>query len=249
MKYLILGPGALAFYTLLGYMVKNHEMLEEVEEISGASSGALLGFLLLSNKTPKEIFDLTINMDLKEIIKVDLKSFISSFGFIGHDLIKEKMKEVWGGNPTFKELPKKFYVSAFCINTLEVEYFSSDTHPDMHVVDAVCASISIPMMFSTYEYNGKKYVDGAMNEVMPVLPFLNKNFNDVLLLHIDMNVKMPVDLTNLFSYLRCVFLAGMKNRHMYPVPIIRFDVSHINIIDLYGPIEDRLRLFMIGYTK
>ncbi len=230
-------------------MVNHADMLDEVEEISGASSGALLGFLLLSNKSPKEIFDLTINMDLKEIIKVDLKSFISSFGFIGHDLIKEKMKEVWGGDPTFKELPKKFHVSAYCINTLEVEYFSSDTHPDMHVIDAICASISIPVMFSTYEYNGKKYVDGAMNEVMPVFPFLNKNFNDVLLLHIDIDTHPPADLTSLFSYLRCVFLTGMKHRHVYPVPIIRFNVTNINIIDLYGPIEDRLRLFMIGYTK
>ena len=180
MRYLVIGPGALAFYALLGYITKIEDKLIEVEEISGSSSGAILAFFLLSGKSLKEIFDLTINVNAEELTKVDLKTFINSFGFINHELIKQKLVELWGGNPTFKELPKKLYVSAYCLNTLEVEYFSRDTHPDMYVIDAVCASMSIPIIFMPYEYNGKKYIDGSTTEDLPVLPFLHKNFSDLL---------------------------------------------------------------------
>ena len=56
MKYLILAPGGLSFYTLLGYLMRNQEQLKEVEEISGASSGAMIGFFLLSSKSLQEIY-------------------------------------------------------------------------------------------------------------------------------------------------------------------------------------------------
>jgi NTE family protein len=249
MKYLALAGGTLSFYALLGYMVKHKELLEEIEEISGASSGSILGFLLLSGKNPSEIFDMTINLDFSPMIKVDLKTFLTSFGFIGHDLIKEKLIELWGGNPTFKQLPKKFHVSAYCLNTLEVEYFSSDTHPNMHVVEAICASMSIPIMFSAYEYKGKRYTDGATNELMPLLPFLGKNSEDIIALEVASSpVSQPPDLTTLVDYLKCVCLTGMKNRHSYNIPTIQFNAPHINTFDLRGPIEDRLRLFMIGFS-
>jgi len=193
---------------------------------------------------------MTINMDFSSMIKVELKTFLTSFGFIGHALIKEKLIELWGGNPTFKQLPKKFHVSAYCLNTLEVEYFSSDTHPNMHVVEAICASISIPVMFSAYEYNGKKYTDGATNELMPLLPFLGKNSEDVIALETssDKATQPPSDLTTMVSYLKCICLTGMKNRHRYNIPTIQFETSHVNTFDLRGPVDDRLRLFMIGFS-
>jgi predicted acylesterase/phospholipase RssA len=247
MRYLVLGPGALAFYALLGYVSKHKDELEDVEEISGASAGAILGFLLLSKKTPQEIFDATINLNTEELTKVDLKTFINSFGFINHELIKQKLIELWGGNPTFKELPKKLYVSAYCLNTLEVEYFSRDTHPDMYVVDAVCASMSIPIMFTPYEIAGKKYIDGCTTEDLPVFPFLHKNFSDLLCVKITQEPR-NVKLDNMLDYLMCIATTSYKNRRTYDnVPIKRLDVTPIDVLNLRGPLEDRLKLFMMGY--
>jgi NTE family protein len=249
MKYLILGPGALGFYTMLGYLMKIESQLRDVEEISGASSGAILGFLMLSEKSLQEIFDLTINIDLSELTKVELKTFINSFGFINHELIKQKLIEIWGGNPTFKELSKKFHVSAYCLNTLEVEYFSRDTHPDMHVVDAVCASISIPVIFASYEYNGRRYMDGATNENIPAVPFLNKHYSDVLGVEVLTNFKCDAKIDTLLDYCKALALTGWKNKIDYKIPSIQLDIESINVLDFKAPLETRLRLFMLGYES
>jgi len=187
-------------------------------------------------------------MDFSEMTKVDLKTFINSFGFIHHEFIKRKLIELWGGNPTFKELKKKLYVSAYCLNTLEVEYFSRDTHPDMHVIDAVCASISIPIVFASFSYNGKKYVDGATNESIPAVPFLHKHFSDVMCVKILHNPSREMKIDTLLDYFKCIALTGYKNRQTYPtIPTITCDVSHINILDFKAPLEVRLQLYMIGY--
>ena len=249
MKYLILAPGGLSFYTLLGYLMRREEQLKEVEEISGSSSGAMIGFLLLSGKSLQEIFDATINIDISELAKVDLKTFINSFGFINHELIKQKLIEIWGGNPTFKELPKKFHVSAYCLNTLEVEYFSRDTHPDMHVVEALCASISIPVMFAAYTYKGKKYVDGATTECVPAGPFLHKNYSEVFCVNTKHAGDMKCDkIETMVDYFKRIALTGYKHRRRYDdIPGVMLDISHIDVLDFKASLETRLKLFTIGY--
>jgi predicted acylesterase/phospholipase RssA len=248
MKYLILSPGSLGFYTLLGYLTKIEHELDEVEEISGASAGAILGFLLLSKYSLKEILDVTLPIDLEELTKVDLKTFINSFGFINHELIKQKLIEIWGGNPTFSELPKKLHISAYCLNTLEVEYFSRDTHPDMRVTDAVCASISIPILFAAYDFNGKKYTDGGTSEYIPVMPFLHKNFSDVMCVLIHHNSTECAKLDNILDYFLSLALSAYKHRRTYDnVPTKLLDVSHMNILDFKASLETRLKLFMIGH--
>jgi len=246
MKYLILGPGAVGFFAQLGYLKKIEDKLADVEEIAGSSSGAMLGFLILSGKSIQQIFELTINIDTAEFTRVDLKNFISSFGFLSHEIIKQKLIELWGGNPTFKELSKKLYVSAYCLNTLEVEYFSRDTHPDMNVVDAICASISIPVMFSPYKLGDKMYLDGGTNERKPIGPFLNKNFDDLFSITITHQPKPPGDIKNMFDFLKSLALTAYKLRHHTVTPGVRINAQSFNIMNLKAPFEDRLKLYMIG---
>ena len=39
----------------------------------------------------------------------------------------------------------------------KTEYFSKYTHPDMKVIDALCMSIAVPFIFSSYRYNNMVY--------------------------------------------------------------------------------------------
>ena len=246
MKYLVLCPGSLGFYTMLGYITKIKDQLDDLEEISGASAGAVLGFFLLSGKNLDEILNLTLNINLEEITKINLKTFIQSFGFVNHDLAKQKLIEIWGGNPTFKELSKKLHVSAYCVNTLKVEYFSRDTHPDMYVVDAICASVSVPFLFSTYEYDNKKYIDGATGEVNPSTPFLHKYFSNVLVVGTTYTYDDHYKVDNLFDYLKCIAFTGFRNRpdnSVFPNKMINVT----GVMNFKATLEDRLKLFMIGY--
>jgi len=246
MKYLVLGPGAMGFFAQLGYLKKIEDKLPEIEEISGCSSGAMLGFLILSGKSIQQIFDLTINIDTAELTKVDLKTFINSYGFMNHELIKQKLIEFWGGNPTFKELPKKLYVAAYCLNTLEVEYFSRDTYPDMHVVDAICASISIPIMFAPYKIGKQLYLDGGTNERKPIGPFLGKNYEDLFAVTVKHEPSAPGEVKNMFDFLKTLALTAYKLRHKYDMPGVNVNVQKFNIMDLRASFDDRLKLYMIG---
>ena len=49
---------------MLGYLAKIEHELSRVEEISGSSDGAMIGFLILSGKSLGELFDATINIDM-----------------------------------------------------------------------------------------------------------------------------------------------------------------------------------------
>ena len=213
MKYLIIGPGGLGFFGMLGCLTNLKEELKNVEEISGSSAGSLLGFLLLTNKSLEEIFDISLNINISELTKMNLNAFIKTFGFIDHELIKQKLIEIWGGNPRFKDLSKKFHVSAYCLNTLEVEYFSIDTNPDMYVIDAICASISVPFMFAAFNFNGKLYIDGGANEKIPALPFLNKKREDVLCVATRTFKSEHVEINSLHSF-RCTKYCEERHRFL-----------------------------------
>jgi len=248
MKHIILTPGGMGFYALLGYLTKIEKELDDLEEISGASAGAILGFLLTSGKSLNEILDMTLHIDFEELTKFNLKTFINSFGFIDHELIKQKFQELWGGNPTFKELSKKLYVSAYCLNTMTNVYFSRDTHPDMYVIDAVCASMAVPVLFAAFEYNGQKYVDGSMTECIPTYPFLNKNFSDVLCVRLVHKQKKTMKVDNLLDYFTCIALTAYNYRQTDDsVPNKILDISNYNILDFKATLEVRLSLFMLGY--
>jgi NTE family protein len=57
------------------------------------------------------------------------------------------------------------------ISRKRLELFSSDTTPDTHVADAVCASVCIPFVFVPWRIKGVRYVDGGVVSNFPAWPF------------------------------------------------------------------------------
>ena len=195
-----------------------------------------------------DILDLTIKINITDLTKMNLHSFIRSYGFIDHEPIKNKLIELYGGNPTFREFPKKLYISALCLNTGDIEYFSRDTHPDMLVVDAICASISIPIVFSAYSYKDKLYIDGACIENTPALPFLSKNYKDVVTVAAMGQRGSVSAITSLKDYIQCVCMVSHKRRVMYNTPGHYIQIpGEIDIMNKNMTEVDKLRLFMLGY--
>jgi predicted acylesterase/phospholipase RssA len=158
------------------------------------------------------------------------------------------MIEKAGCNPTFKELDKKLYVSSMCVNTSSTVYFSRDTHPDMHVIDAVCASMSIPFMFAGFRYQDGLYLDGGTLEEIPALPFLHKNGDDVFA--IQMRVQRPVfeSVPDIKDYIKKIITAGFLTRLSYPQIKRTYLPCDVNILDWKLTVEDKLRLFISGQS-
>ena len=82
MKYLAIGPGAMGVFSLIGALHSIKDQLDTVEELSGASAGALIGLCLSLNKETTEIFDFLFKIDMVKYYKFKIKNFINNFGFI-----------------------------------------------------------------------------------------------------------------------------------------------------------------------
>jgi predicted acylesterase/phospholipase RssA len=250
MKYLVLGPGGQGFFMMLGYLKKIEDTLSDVEEISGASAGAMVGLALACGKTIDEIMDFSINVDVEGATKLSLKSLLKNFGCIDSQALKPIFQKLCGGNPRFKDLKLKLYVSAMCVNTSETVYFSRDTHADMHVIDAVCASIAVPLLFAACSIGDKLYVDGGVLEEIPVFPFLHKNMNDVISVSIQSKTQGAKKIIDLKTYIINVVFSIFSVRFAYPqVPVVHLDCSDVNILDFKMSTEDKLRLYIRGLSK
>ena len=138
----------MGIYSLIGSLKALESKLIDVKEISGSSAGSILALLLALGMSVDEILEVSLSLNIPDFVKLRIGSFFNKFGFVDLGPIREKLVEVCGCDPTFDELEMKIYVSAYCLNSSSTEYFSKDTHPNMKVIDAVCMSMAIPLIFA-----------------------------------------------------------------------------------------------------
>lgn len=246
-KHLVIGPGAMGYFTFLG-ILSTFDQLKEVQEISGASAGAILALFIGLEFSMEKIINISFETNLKDLVQYNIKNIISNYGFVNHSQIKNTLITICEGEPTFKDLNKKVYISAYNVNLCRTEYFSVDTHPDMSVIDAVCMSISVPLMFCAFEYNGMHYVDGGTAEKIPVPPFFNKNFDEVLAIRLKYSSVSVDRFENVKDYLNALMKSFLNNRIDYDnmFKTISVDLSDVNVFDFHMSEDDKIKLFIRG---
>ena len=140
-------------YAYLGYLKSIEGTLDQVEEFAGASCGAVLAVMLSLDFKPDEILEKLLSIDSASVTKVNVKSLFKNYGFISHEPIREVLVRILECDPTFSDLKRNVHIPAFCLNYNRTDYFSKESHPTMSVIDAICMSISVPMLFSSFRYN------------------------------------------------------------------------------------------------
>jgi len=251
MKYLVLGPASMGIYAFLGRLKSMEESLGTVKEISGSSAGSILALFWAIDMSIDDMIDISLNVDLSDFVKLNIGTFFNKFGFVEIEPIRDKLVEICGCDPTFRELKKKIYVSAFCLNTSKTEYFSVDTHPDMKVIDAVCMSIAIPLIFASSEYEGKTYVDGGTVEEYPMNPFIGKKPHEVTCVKLVMDDIFKETIDNPKDFLESLIRSTLKNRTNYEEKcvMIPIDVGDAGIFDFNMTYEEKVILMNIGYSQ
>ena len=244
--YLVIGPAAMGIFSFIGCLT--HIDLNKIEEVSGSSAGAILGLFICLGKTVEEIKEFCLNVNLTELSKMSISTFLSSFGLISHDPIKKEFRDFCGGNPTFRELSKKLHVTCFCVNKCETQYFSVDAHPDMHVIDAVCMSMSVPFLFETCKYKNFTYLDGGTYESVPTLAFINKNPKDILVIRLAYHKKHLSEIKTIKDFINSMIHIAVNNRiyEKSGYKEIQVDIGHINIFDFTMSYEEKLKLYLLG---
>ena len=249
MKYLVLGPASMGIYAFLGRLKSMEKSLSDVREVSGSSAGSILALFWAMGMTVDEMIDVSLDVDISEFVKLNIGTFFNKFGFVEMEPIRDKLVEICGCDPTFAQLKRKIYISAFCLNNSKTEYFSVDTHPNMKVIDAVCMSIAIPMIFASSEYDGKTYVDGGTMEEYPMNPFIDKKPHEVACIKLVIDDIYKETMDNPKDFLEALIRSTLKNRTRYNENFTMVDVNvgDAAIFDFNMSYEDKVRLLNIGY--
>ncbi len=132
-----------------------------IDMISGTSMGAIIGAVYASGKSARQIRELALDLGWKKMLPlVDLT--VLKTGFIGGRRIKKRLKEIIG-EVSFADLAKPFACVATDVITGEEVVFR-----DGPVLDAVIASISLPIIFRATKWRGRYLVDGTLVTPVPV---------------------------------------------------------------------------------
>lgn len=125
--------------------------------VSGTSIGAIVAAVYALGEDMEIIDDIVADNHLFSVIDLNpIKGIFTS------DKVK-KLLEPFYGNKTFADTKIPLRIVATCLTTWEKTIFS-----EWKILDAVCASISLPWVFSPYKIGDKYYIDGAIRENLPI---------------------------------------------------------------------------------
>ena len=247
----------MGFFLFLGVLsrLKRDGQLDTLEAISGASAGALLGFLFcISKGDSTRVLDYALTVPVKQLMKPNIKCLLKNYGLISCSKIRKVLGEachtfIQKDDVTFQELyelyPIKLHMSSYCVDFMKTVYFSVDTTPTMSVLDAVCASVAIPFLFSSVKLSdGYNYIDGGSAEVVPGAPFIGQ---DALAMKLAWN-RLP-EVKDLKTYAVSILLSTMKMRHVYEFPTLDLDSSDVDVYDFGASNDAKLRMFLKGFEQ
>ena len=260
MKHLAFGPGAMGYFMYLGALsaLSDASALNELQSISGASAGALLGLVYLLGKGDiQKMLEYSLAVPIKDVMKPNIKVLLKSYGLVSTKKVRGVFADtvrtfIGKDDVTFAELyahmPVKFHVAACCIDLHATHYFSIDTAPSMSVLDAVCMSVSIPFLFQSNRHGPWRYIDGGTLEAIPCGPFIGRDPKTVLAFGIADEWKS--DVKDLKTYALCILGAALTLRQKYPMfPYIGLFAGDMDIFEFGASNDAKLRMFTTGHAQ
>jgi predicted acylesterase/phospholipase RssA len=239
----------MAFYLFLGKLSQIDT--SGVQALSGASSGAILALLWVVFKGDiPEMLDFSLKVPIKTVMRPNIKNLLLNFGLVPLERVQKLFQTIFiksfgKHDMTFGQLykvrPVDLYISAFCVDRCETEYFSWKSHPGQSVIDALCASVAVPLLFSSVLIGPWRYVDGATQEEVPAMPFIGLDPSETLAIRTISAPPKPTK--NLATFVMNIFSSALRLRHKCPFQAYHMDVSKVDVFD-FG--ADRLRLFCDG---
>jgi len=184
------GVKGIAYLGALG-VLQEKDILPKIERIGGTSAGAIIGLLIGLNFSVKEIEEILRELDFTKFLDdsigiiIDTVRLFKEYGWYKGDYFHDWVGSIINrktGNPdaTFQEIYeagkdlgfKDMFFIGTNLSTRLSEVFSFEHTPDTCVADAICISMSIPLLFAAKrnEYNDV-LVDGGMLDNYPIKLF------------------------------------------------------------------------------
>lgn len=160
---LTLSGGGARGFAHVGVLKALEENKIQPNIISGTSMGAVIGALIANGYTSNDINNMALDKTNLRIFNVrGLKLGLST-----HNYVKKTLQKLLP--ETFEELKIPLYISATNLSTAKHEIFASG-----NLIDAILASISIPLIFKPVKIKGHFYADGGLVKNLPASSIRDK---------------------------------------------------------------------------
>lgn len=191
------GLKGLCYLGIIRYLVLEN-MVQNIKHIVGTSIGAYFA-LILGLKIPIDSIEEDVGKlvgKLGELLTIDHHNLPNLFNkngiFMYHEFfvpIIEYMKQEYGvEDMTFVEFAKKtginLYVNAISLNSSKRITFSTENTPDVSVISAVKASMSLPFLYQPVLINDEHFMDGIIS-TFELFENVDKNSKLIVLLPQD----------------------------------------------------------------
>ncbi len=185
---LVLGGGGAKGLSHIGVLRWLEENNIQVTSVTGTSIGALLGGLYAHGKTVSEIENIALKIDLKQVVNL-FSPTISKSGITSGKKVEEYLQSLFG-DINIEELKIPFKAVSTDINSGNEVVFCKG-----RIIDAIRASISIPLVFEPVIRDSGILVDGGLVNPLPV-NIASESFSDPIIavnvINKPVKVKAPV---------------------------------------------------------
>ncbi|MDD2799692.1 MAG: patatin-like phospholipase family protein [Bacteroidales bacterium] len=157
---IVLSGGGAKGFAHIGAMraLAEHNLKPNI--ISGVSAGAILGAFFCDGFEPDEVLEICSKEKFTSLAEFVIpKSGIMTMHGLRR-FLKRNLR-----SKTFEELPTPLVVTATDLDACKPINFSSG-----NLADAICASSSIPIVFTPWQIKGTHYIDGGVLSNLPVRP-------------------------------------------------------------------------------
>jgi len=132
-----------------------------ISMIAGTSIGAIVGAIYAQGKSAAKLEEVVMDVGWRDLIRM-VALTPPKTGFFSGRKIKTRLKEIIG-EMDFKDLPIPFACVATDIITGEEVVMNEGS-----VLEAVIASMSLPIIFKAAKWQGRYLVDGGVTNPVPV---------------------------------------------------------------------------------
>ena len=151
--------------------------LKNVNEYWGTSAGAMIASLYALTSSPQKIKDVMFSANYLKFRDIDISNILgiqSSWGLDDGKSLTQEIENMFESigpgtkNKVLSDIPSLNIVVSD-ISIRETIICNSKTHPSLRIVDALRASMSLPIFFKPYRHveSGHFWVDGAIKANFP----------------------------------------------------------------------------------
>ena len=162
-------------FGIMRYIQAYPKYFNKIKDFGGVSFGAITAFFIILNidieKIEKAFYKMVENEDLKLITYDKLLNLFHDKGIQDVSLYFDALFESFEDyikQLTFLDISKQYgknlHILALNVHTGNITLFNTDNTPNVNVIKAIKASLSVPIVSTPIEIDGYLYCDGCVTD-------------------------------------------------------------------------------------